>query len=89
MEKFLKAGNKDLIIIAEDIEGEALGTLVLNRLRGVINVVGVKAPAFGDRRRWMLEDYAIFTGGQLIAKEMGLVGTRLGRSIWGARTPLP
>ena len=72
MEMFLSSGNKDLIIIAEDIEGEALGTLVLNRLRGVINVVGVKAPAFGDRRRWMLEDYAIFTGGQLIAKEIGL-----------------
>ena len=78
MEKFLQAGNKDLIIMAEDIEGEALGALVLNRLRGVINVVGVKAPAFGDRRRWMLEDYAIFTGGQLIAKEMGLGWDKVG-----------
>ena len=72
LEKFINSGNKDLIIIAEDIEGEALGTLVLNRLRGIINVVGVKAPAFGDRRRWMLEVYAIFTGGELIAKEKGL-----------------
>ena len=72
LEKFLNAGQKDLIVIAEDIEGEALGTLVLNRLRGVVNVVGVKAPAFGDRRRAMLEDYAVFTGGQLLAKEMGL-----------------
>ena len=72
LEKFLNAGQKDLIVIAEDIDGEALGTLVINGLRGAINVVGVKAPAFGDRRRSMLEDYAIFTGGQLIAKEMGL-----------------
>ena len=72
LEKLAQTGKKDLLIIADDVEGEVLGVLIFNRLKGVLNAVAVKAPAFGDRRKEVLEDIATLTGGQVITEDRGM-----------------
>jgi chaperonin GroEL len=72
LEKLAQAGKKDILLITEDLEGEALGTLILNKLKGVLNTVAVKAPSFGDRKKEALQDIAVLTGGTVISEDLGL-----------------
>ncbi len=84
LEKLAQAGKKDLVLIAEDVEGEALGTLILNRLKGVFNTVAIKAPAFGDRRKDILNDIAVLTGAEVISEDRGMTFENVDISVAGS-----
>jgi chaperonin GroEL len=84
LEKLAQSGKKDLVLVAEDVDGEALGTLILNRLKGVFNTVAIKAPAFGDRRKDILNDIAILTGAQVIAEDQGMTFENVGLEVVGS-----
>lgn len=83
LEKLAQSGKKDLVLIAEDVDGEALGTLILNRLKGVFNTVAIKAPAFGDRRKDILNDIAILTGADVITEDKGMTFENVGLEVVG------
>lgn len=84
LEKLAQTGRKEILVIAEDLEGEALGTLVLNKLKGVLNVVAVKAPSFGDKRKDILQDIAILTGGQVITEDQGMTFENVDETVFGS-----
>ncbi len=84
LEQLAQAGRKDLVLIADDVEGEALGTLVLNKLKGVFNTIAVKAPAFGDKRKEVLEDIAVLTGAQVITEDRGMTFENVGMDVVGS-----
>ncbi len=84
IEKLAAAGKKDVVLIADDVEGEALSVLILNKLKGVLNTVAVKAPSYGDRRKEILEDIAILTGGAVISDEQGLTFENVGLEAVGS-----
>ncbi len=84
LEKLAQAGKKDVVLIAEDVEGEALGVLILNKLKGVFNTVAVKAPSFGDRRKDILEDIATLTGATVISSERGITFENAGLEVIGS-----
>lgn len=84
IEKLAQAGKKDVVLIADEVEGEALSILILNKLKGVLNTVAVKAPAFGDRRKEILQDIAILTGGQVISEDQGLTFENVDLNVIGS-----
>ena len=84
MEKLVASGKKDIVMIAEDVEGEALGILILNRLKGALNTVAVKAPSFGDRRKEVLQDIATLTGASVITSDQGMTFDNVGLEVVGS-----
>ena len=84
MEKLVASGKKDIVLIAEDVEGEALGILILNRLKGALNTVAVKAPSFGDRRKEVLQDIATLTGANVITSDQGMTFDNVGLEVVGS-----